>query len=341
MEGPDKRRVIIRFPNWLGDCIMAMPALSLLKDARPEWELTLMARGVLHELFENDPRVDRIVEFNDKDSYIGPLKYLPIAERIRSENFNLGLLMPDSFSSALIFYLATIPQRVGYRGDARTFMLTQSMPHPAPIIHRSQKYARLLEKLGLSIGDIPMPEIYPGPENSAEAEKCLEGRNRLIVIAPHSNAPSRRWGYEKYSELASRIYSELKYEIVFIGAKNEARKVEEVGIKSAVPFLNLAGKTSILTSYEIMKRAAVYVGNDSGGAHLAAASGTYTISISGADNPDETHPLTKRGLVIRKPLPCSPCVKNICPRHDLPMECMKIISVDEVFQAVKSAVDVP
>jgi len=108
---------------------------------------------------------------------------------------------------------------------------------------------------------------------------------------------------------------------------------------AGIEYLNLAGKSSLMVSYEIMKKAVAYVGNDSGGAHLAAASGTYTISISGADNPDETRPLASQGKVIRKPLPCSPCVMNYCPREDIPNECMHIISVADVFDAVSGAAD--
>jgi heptosyltransferase II len=340
MEESNKKSVIIRFPNWLGDCIMATPVLALLKQARPEWEITLMARGVLHELFENDPHGDDIIEFDDKESYIGPLKYLPIAEKLREKDFYLGILMPDSFSSALIFYLATIPHRIGYKGDARSFMLTRAVPHSHQIIHRSRKYTALLEKIGIKVEAIPMPEIFPGENNISEAENYISGLGDFVVIAPYSNAPSRRWGYEKYAELAGRIKKELNLAIVLIGAANEAKIIESVGEKSGVPFMNLAGKTSLLTSYEIMKHASAFIGNDSGGAHLAAASGTHTISLSGADNPDETHPLTENGGVIRKPLPCSPCVKNICPRHDLPMECMQVISVDDVFRALKCALNV-
>jgi heptosyltransferase-2 len=339
MDGSDKTKVVIRFPNWLGDCIMAVPVLSLLKQARPEWGITLMARGVLHELFKSDPRVDNIIEFNDKESYIGPLKYLPIAERLRAEHFNLGLLMPDSFSSALIFYLATIPHRIGYKGDARSFMLTRAISHPKSIIHRSRKYVSLLEVLGMSIEDIPHPEIYPAPKDTAKADELVGDLADFVVIAPHSNAPSRRWGYEKYAQLAAGIHNELRHKIVFIGAAAESRIIEDVGKKSGVPFLCLAGKASLLTSYEIMRRAAAFVGNDSGGAHLAAASGTFTISLSGADNPDETRPLARKGTVIRKPLPCSPCVKNICPLHDDLMKCMRLISVEEVLQALNDAIN--
>jgi heptosyltransferase-2 len=339
MEDSDKRKIIIRFPNWLGDCIMATPILSILKTAKPEWEITLMARGVLNQLFKNDPRVNSVIEFNDKESYIGPLKYLPIAERLRSENFNLGLIMPDSFSSALIFYLATIPHRIGYKGDARSFMLTRALPLPKEVIHRSIKYRGMLKILGLDIDDEPLPEIYPGEDDMVKAGELVGDLGNYVVIAPHSNAPSRRWGYEKYARLAEMIHKNLNHKIVFVGAFNENTIIEKVAEKSGVQCLNLAGKTSLLTSFEIMRRASAYVGNDSGGAHLAAASGVHTISLSGADNPEVTRPITKKGTVIRKPLPCSPCVKNICPLHDTPMECMRIISVEEVFQAVKDAID--
>jgi heptosyltransferase-2 len=298
-----------------------------------------MVRGKLAQLFENDPRIDEVLEVEDKPGRWRFLEYFKIADRIARQKYDLGLILPESFSSALIFYLAGIPEKIGFDGDLRSFMLTRTIPQPDAQIHRSKKYLHLIKSLGVSLSDDYSVELHSSETQKKQAGEFVTDSDSYTVVAPFSRAPSRRWGKEKYAELAKKIYNDLNLRIVFSGAPDENSVVEEVAEMAQVPYINLAGKSDLMTSFEIMKSARVYVGNDSGGAHLAAASGVFTISISGADDPRVTRPLVQKGTVIRKPLFCSPCVKNICPRRDIPNECMRIISVDEFFEAVREAVN--
>jgi heptosyltransferase-2 len=318
---------------------MAVPVLTALYNAHPEWEIDLLARGYLSQLFKADPRVNHVIELKDKSDSFKPSGFFELADDLGEAGYDTGIILPDSFSSALIFFMAKIPRRIGYKAEMRRFMLTDALDQPKKTIHRSQKYLRLLEGFGVEPPKIIKPEIFPDPDSRQVAKTLTKGLEDYIVIAPQTNAPSRRWGYDKYSELIARVVKDLKLSVILMGAETEYDVVEKVGSDSGVRFLNFAGRASLLVSYKIMKEALCFVGNDSGAAHLAAASGTYTISISGADNPDETHPLTSRGKIIRSDLDCLSCVKNICPRKDLPMECMHVISVEEVFKTVKEAVD--
>jgi heptosyltransferase-2 len=331
------KKVIVRFPNWLGDCIMALPFLEALHRACPKWELTVLVRGYLHQLFEHDPRVHKVIELKDK--FFHPSKLFNVAEDLNDNDYDIGIILPDSFSSALIFSMAQIPRRIGFKAEMRSFMLTDSISMPKQIIHRSMKYLQLMDMLDINPDEDLKPKIYSDESSRRGAERLIEGLGSYIVVTPQTNAPSRRWGYDKYSRLISRVVNELKTDVVLLGAAGESEIVEKVGENSGVKCLNLAGKTSLLVSYEILKRSLCFLGNDSGAAHLAAASGTYTISISGADNPEETHPLAERGKIIRSDLPCLSCVKNICPRKDFPMECMHVIKADQVLEAVKGAID--
>ncbi len=333
------KKVIVRFPNWLGDCIMALPFLEALHRACPEWKLTVLVRGYLHQLFEDDPRVHKVIELKDKDKSFHPSKLSKVVDTLNNDDYDIGIILPDSFSSALIFSMAQIPRIIGYKAEMRGFMLTDAIRRPEQVVHRSMKYLRLLDILDIYPDEDLKPEIYSGDSSRKEAEKLTEGLGRYIVVTPQTNAPSRRWGYDQYSRLISGIVKDLKTNVVLLGAAGEREIVEKVGESSGVNCLNLAGKASLLVSYEILRQSLCFVGNDSGAAHLAAASGTYTISISGADNPEETHPMAENGKIIRSDLPCLSCVKNICPRKDFPMECMHVIKVDEVLEAVKGAID--
>jgi heptosyltransferase-2 len=339
MTDGKSKKIIVRFPNWLGDCVMAAPMLTALRNAHPEWEIHLLVRGYLSQLFKSDPRVNHVIELKDKIDSFKPSGFFELADDLGKAGYDSGIILPDSFSSALIFFMAKIPSRIGYKAEMRRFMLTKAVDQPEKLIHRSKKYLRLLRSVDVeSRADIE-PKIFSDEESRQCAELLTRDLDRYIVITPQTNAPSRRWGYDKYSELIARVVEDLSINVVLLGARSEYDVVEKVGLDSGVQFINLAGRASLLASYEIMKKALCFVGNDSGAAHLAAASGTYTISISGADNPDETHPLARRGKIIRSDLDCLTCVKNICPRKDFPMECMHVITVEEVFEAVREATD--
>lgn len=333
------RKVILRFPNWLGDCVMASPVIEALHENFPDWKLSLAVRDPFKSLFVNDPRLEEVIALDDKGGRFRLFQYFPLANRISKHGFDLAIILPESFSSAFIFYLAGLPLKLGYRGDLRSFMLSKTIAHPRKVIHRSVKYLNLVSELGVKLDKRYHPKIYSGDAHKERAECILSGIGDYVVINPFSRAPSRRWGGKKYAELASRVKAELDLNIVFSGAPDEAGVIDEIGRMAGVDYLNIAGKSDLMTSYEIMQKARAYIGNDSGGAHLAASSGTYTISISGADDPDETRPLAKHGKVVLGDLPCMPCVKNICPRKDIPNECMHIVDVEQVFSAIREALD--
>ncbi|MBD3219304.1 MAG: hypothetical protein GF310_13605, partial [candidate division Zixibacteria bacterium] len=139
------KKVIVRFPNWLGDCVMALPFLEVLHRTRPEWELTVLVRGYLHKLFENDPRIHKVIELKDKDKSFHPSKLFKVADELNDDDYDIGIILPDSFSSALIFSMAQIPRRIGYKAEMRSFMLTDSISRPKRVVHRSKKYLRLLD----------------------------------------------------------------------------------------------------------------------------------------------------------------------------------------------------
>ena len=338
MHFEDDTNIIVRFPNWLGDCIMALPFLEALYELNPRTRITVAARVGLARLLRNDPRLCEVIRVNDKQHWFRPYSYWKVARKLQMKRYNYGFILPDSLSSAYIFYAGHILERIGYEKEARSRYLTWEIPQPEKEIHRSQKYLNLLDEFGGAPGSNYFPQIFTNDKIVQKAEQLLSGISRFAVIAPQTRAASRRWGAEKYARLAARIKNELSLDVVLIGAPDEIQAVSEVAELSGVECLNTAGRSDLLDSYEIMKRALVYVGNDSGGAHLAGASGTYTISISGADDPSETHPLIKQGKIIKKDIPCSPCVKNVCPRRDHPNECMDLISVDEVLAAVREAV---
>ncbi|MFH1891694.1 MAG: lipopolysaccharide heptosyltransferase II [Candidatus Zixiibacteriota bacterium] len=327
--------VIVRLPNWIGDAVMAIPAVNCIKQHLPHAEVTCLGKKAVNQLYRYNHNVDQLLEFKlpEGKNRLSALK--SFSQNLRKHSFDLGLILPDSFSSALVFRLGDVRRRVGYRSELRSFMLTDSIRLPADLIHRSEKYIGLvMQAFGIENCCKDIAVDVSDRERQA-ADRFLTVVGKFVVICPTSRAPSRRWGEEKYCELIARVHNDLRLSVVLAGSGDESELIEQIGNKAGVPYLNLAQEDDLLLSVEVMRRAEAFVGNDSGAAHLAASAGARVVSISGADDPRETRPLARVGTIVNKQIHCSPCVKNTCPRDDQVNECMDVIAVGEVVEVVR------
>lgn len=332
-------KLIIRAPNWIGDAIMSLTAVDNARDLTGADHIAVMARRSTAPLYRNHPDIDRVVEINDKSSFpAGPFQ---AAASIKSERYDIGVILPPSFSSALIFRLAGVRKRIGYRGDKRSFLLTDAIkPFPSGQ-HRSERYLRLLETFSDKRLACRNPCLYISEEDNASGKQILESNairsgQRFVAIAPRAVAESRRWGGENYSDLSMRLINEFDLKIILLGTDKDFSFGEKVVAAGSGNVINLCGKTRLMEAAAILAEAQLFVGNDSGLAHLAGAVGCNLVVLSGADDPAETSPRTEKKKVIIKNLECISCVKNICPLlGDSFMRCMKSITVDEVYEAAK------
>ena len=331
------KNIVVRLPNWIGDAVMAMPAIGCIRNASPDARITLLGKPSVNELYRYRDDINQILDFKLPGGKNKLSAMREFSECLRDCKFDLGIVLPDSFSSALVFKLGKVNGIAGYRSELRSFMLSTPINQPDSDIHRSQKYLNLVSAVLGTDCDEPSDSLFVAiPEKTEERVRRLAAElRRFAVICPTSRAPSRRWGEDKYTELVSRLSAEMGYSIVLAGAPEEAQILERVGRSAGVQFHNLASDGDILFSIAMMSYSEVFVGNDSGAAHLAAASGTRVVSISGADDPTETRPLARVGRIVDGQVECSPCVKNVCPRKENINLCMDVISVDRVLNAVK------
>jgi heptosyltransferase-2 len=333
-------KLIIRAPNWVGDAVMAMPVVDNTKEMTGADHVAIMARAGTAPLFANHPDVDRVVIIDDKKSRIrGPRKS---ANLIKEDHYDVGLLLPPSFSSALIFKLAGVTGRVGFSGDGRSLLLTRGIKIPDEPKHRARQYLYLMEQMIGRKGIFRNPRLYLSHEDIERGEAVLRERpisydDPYIAISPQAVAESRRWGVDKYGTLAKRLTDEIGCKVVLLGTGAD----EEAGaaVKNHAPdsIINLCGQTDLMAAAAILSFSRLFVGNDSGLAHLAAAVGCPIVVLSGPDDPAETSPLADKKKVVIKDIDCISCVKNVCPKSgDDFMRCMKLIQVDEVTDAAKS-----
>lgn len=328
-------------PNWLGDAVMATPALQSLHRLFPNASITILVRESLAELFAACPFAQEVIPQPKVSGGRKVSQLFSIASDLKKRKFDLAVCFPHSFSSAMMFWLAGIPERVGFFAEGRKIFLTRSLQYPldGERPHRVRFYSQLIELIAGQKLSIPSLQVWPRQLNKEEAgilEKKVGGFPSLVCIAPGSVGPAKRWFADRYAEVVKKLAGEKKMRVVLVGAPHDRPNCDEVTCLSGVTTVNLAGETSLPELYFLFQKSRLFLGNDSGAGHLAAASGIPVIVLAGAGDPDEIAPWTETKTVLLKKIFCSPCYRPACRRVDHPLECLDLISTDEVWRAVES-----
>ena len=327
---------------------MALPMINEAREAYPGSSITVLIPENLAELFDKNPAVDKILTV--PVDYVHGLKAVfKIKDIIAPDDYEVGYILPPSFGAASAFKLAGIPERIGYIADGRRLLLSKPLPLPEPLNseHRSVVYFNLLRRGSGEKVEYVKPKLFLDEDDNRRAGELLAGFEVSIdrpfaVIAFRAVAESRRWGDDNYTALSRLLTDRLGWNVLLVGSSHDARTGEQIAAAVTEQIgpgrvVNLAGKTSLRELAAVCSRAKVFVGNDSGPAHLAAASGAPVVVLSGADDPHETSPISsQKRLVFREELDCISCVKNKCPlKGERFMQCMKQITVEQVLEQVE------
>ncbi len=342
------QNIIIRTPNHLGDCLMALPMINNVGEAYPGGTVTLLAPSHLADLFRPNPGVDGIIEIPPEHQH-GLMAVVKIRDMISSLEFDIGYILPPSFGAAAGFKLGNVKERIGYVADGRRLLLTKALPLVEPInsAHRSELYYDLLRRGAKTDIEYVKPKLFLNDDDINSGIELLDGfkikaTDKFACIAFKAVAESRRWGLDNYAELIKELISKLGLKIILIGSKSDQDDGDLLAERTSTKeVINLTGKTNLREAAAILSLSQAFVGNDSGPAHLAAAVGAKVVVLSGADDPKSTTPIagTKKLIYIDN-LDCISCVKNKCPlKNDQHMQCMKKISVDMVFDAIKEILE--
>lgn len=303
--------IIVRMPNWLGDFIMGMPLLEDLKDHFPKARIVALCKKEHLSLLNCET-----MALDDKT-----------LENLKKNRFDMGILLTNSFSSALLFWRGNVKNRIGFSKDCRRLFLNVALKFKREG-HLRLLYKELLKPLGIE-NTKTIPRIEVREEDLALAKQlfCSYG-SPVIGISPFVEyGPAKCWPKENFQKLASLLIKS-GCRVIFFGTERERERIQEILPDGAV---NLAGKTSIRNLAACLKLCSLFITNDSGPMHMAAALGVKLIALFGSTSHLETGPQT--GEVIYKGV-CPPCFKRTCSS----MNCMKAISVEEVFEDVKKVI---
>ncbi|HQZ97378.1 MAG TPA: lipopolysaccharide heptosyltransferase II [Pyrinomonadaceae bacterium] len=336
-------KILVRGTNWIGDSVMSIPALRELRRIFPEAKITLHTRSWADGLFRDAAFIDDLVTFDPHKWKIKDV--LDNSDFLKGDGYDLALLFPNSFESALTTYLSRIPRRFGYNKDLRGLLLTEpiAVPEWKNRRHEVFYYLNLVSELEKRVlGRDTVSAAFPDISLEVSQERRSEATSKLAEFGVDplkmtvafgvgsTNSRAKRWPAESYAELADRLQSDADVNLILIGAKDESDVAAKVWEICTIKPINIAGKTDLSEAVSILASIDLLISNDMGLAHVAPAVGTETIVIFGPTNPETTRPFSEKAVLIRKDVDCSPCMLRDCP---IDHRCMTQVSVDEVFNA--------
>ncbi|MDI1242344.1 MAG: lipopolysaccharide heptosyltransferase II [bacterium] len=334
-------KIVVRGANWIGDAVMTIPALRRLRKFFPDAVISLHTRPWAEGVFRDADFIDEIIPITGRGSVSGVIDQYHI---LREQNFDLAILFPNSFESALVARLARIPKRLGYSTEQRGFLLTDKVEVPSwkHELHESKYYLHLVDSLGDESRSEEHPQLQVSEGRRFDARRKLAdsgvraGRKVVGIGAGSTNSLAKRWPAENFSRLADLLSAEQNADVVFLGDEREAGVSRSVLETSRENHIDLTGKTDLATATAILSELDLFLSNDMGLAHIAAAVGTPTIVIFGPTNEDTTRPLGPYVEIIREPVECSPCMLRECP---IDHRCMTRISPERVFESASKMLE--
>jgi heptosyltransferase-2 len=332
------RRILVRGVNWVGDTVLTYPAVQQLKTLFPHSHLTILVSSPLVDLWKTFPYVNEIIPLQKKKGIGSFWEDLNISRSLKERNFDLSVILPRSFRSAFQIYLARIPIRIGYQDEGRSFFLTNGIHRTKEVLgsHRVHYFQKLIEPLG-KVESPTTPRIFLREEDRRWAEQVLTDLNLLDgrpLIGMNPGATyglAKCWYPGRFGELGKRLCEKWKATLLLFGKEEEKSIAEETLRLLGNGGADLTGKTNLLQLAALLERCHLLVTNDTGTMHVATAVGTPVVALFGSTDPSVTGPWGDGHVVVRKDVPCSPCLKRVCPTDH---RCMELITVDEVEAAV-------
>jgi heptosyltransferase-2 len=314
--------ILVVAPNWIGDALMAQPLLARLREKRPGIKLDVLAAEWVAPVARRMPEVDEVIAVPLRHSALQLGRRWQLARTLKARAYDEAIVLPNSWKSALVPFLAGIPLRAGYLGEARYGLLNRLYRGPDKTMRRH--YARLAEAPDAEPRQ-PLPEVRlrVDPANAAATRARFGIAGRYAVLCPGAEyGLAKRWPY--FPELASR----LGMPIVVLGSPKDASAAAGIG------GTHLVGKTTLDEAMDIITGAEVVVSNDSGLMHVAAALGRPLVALFGSSSPEKTPPQPGRSHVLWLKVECSPCYERECPLGHF--RCLREMSVDRVLKEVQA-----
>ena len=342
--------IALWMPSWIGDVVLSLPALQTLRNIYPNARITAIVKFPTGQLLSNHTVVDSVLQFpkNKGDGYIKQYKY---ARGLRKYKFDLGIVFPNSFHSALMLMFMGAGVRIGYRTEGRRILLTHSIPvtlKNKKTLYRVNYFHKILSPLNSGLS----PDCYDSKwinESSVVLKKTLRSvgvgkKDLMITIHPGASKLERAWHAERFGILCQNLIKSYSIKIILVGSNEEKLLLEKISSFCPPENVIIVVKLSLFEITQLLKASQLFIGNDSGLLHLASLAGTPVVGIFGPGQAATTGPFVdvKKQEIVSRNFSCSPCdqrfFKECEPSLHQKPECLESISVKEVSEAVQRIV---
>jgi heptosyltransferase-2 len=340
--------ILIIAPNWIGDAVMTQPLLANLKAQYTESKIDVLASTWVAPIYRACTEVHKVIEAKFEHKQLQWNLRKQLAKEIASKNYQVCFVLPNSFKSAIIPWLANIPFRVGYRGELRFGLINLALENPSkvnrpPMVEHYLALSQLLgdeQALGLPGNPTPKLNVPAGARLSVQTKlqsAKIDAANIYIMCPGAEYGQTKRWPTSHFAQLAQKlIASNPNNQIILLGSKSDHVLAQEIhsAANQSVHIHNWCGSTSLDEAIALIGMSKAIISNDSGLMHIAAALKTPQVAIFGSSDPAHTPPLSDKAKVIWLNLPCSPCHKRVCPLGHL--KCLNDILPEQVFATLNT-----
>jgi heptosyltransferase-2 len=336
-------KILIRATNWVGDAIMALPALRAARKRCPDAEIAIVAWPYVADIYRDQAICDQLIAYDPKGLHSGISGRERLASELRAQKFDVALLLQNAFDAAWLAWRANIPERIGYARDGRSFLLTKAVllpKHGEIPAHEKFYYLELLRRAGW-LDSMPNEEFISlsiPEEKRQSADEFLyksgvrRGALRIAIGAGASYGSAKCWPPPRFAKVANRLQSEADADVILFGTSAEAGVAAAISVEMQQSPIDLTGKTAIADLPALLSQCHLFIGNDSGAMHVAAAVGLPVVAVFGPTDSEGTAPVTPRCTIVQQKPYCSPCFLRRCPTDH---RCMTAITAGMVEAAAR------
>jgi heptosyltransferase-2 len=348
----EPQRILVVQPNWVGDAVMATPTLRAIRELFPDSQISYLLRRYVKPIYTGMPWADKLITFRTgkTKAKAGKGQFFELAARLRARKFDLAVILPNSFKSALVCKMAGIDRIIGYDRDGRGFLLSDKLLPvkdkgkflPTPIV---KYYLGLAHYLGSKHRELKL-ELFVTSSEKREAQHVLEraglsadisrpgasGLPPLILLNPGAQyGAAKCWLPEYFAQLSDRLVDELGATILLSSAPRERAIIDAINSHSRRATIDLSRAGCTLGALkEIIRRCDLMVTNDTGPRHIAAAFDVPVVTVFGPTHPEWTEIYFGKERKVSMPVFCGPCQKKTCP---LDHRCMTRVTPEMVFES--------
>jgi heptosyltransferase-2 len=336
-------RILVRGPNWVGDAVMSSPGLRALRAGYPDARITLQLRPGLEALFEGSPLVDEVIPV--RSYHRGLRALLGEGRELRSRRFDLGVCLPESFSSALLMRAAGVRCITGYAGGLRAPLFHRPVAVPVEwgrrrLVARERFVLGLTAALGCQEQGTQLQLSTSADEEAAAraalAKHGVEPADRLVVLAPGAAyGPSKRWSTASFAQLADAL-ALRGARVVLLGSASERGLAGRIAAEAVQPVVDLVGEVDLGAAKSLLRRADLLVCNDAGARHIAVSFGVPCLVFFGPTAVEKTNLNLESVEVLETAVACRPCYLRECP---IDHRCLTHITPERVIELAYRVLD--